>query len=117
MPDTPEARKRRAAANLRAAVTTLDALKLASGCVDCGYRKHPAALQFDHLDPSTKRTELGWRRDRSKLTTRSRLLAYIEHVGRYCEVRCANCHAARSYDEEHWRIRRGILPAREPTLF
>ncbi len=117
MPDTPEARKRRTAANLKTAAATLDALKLASGCVDCGYRVHPAALQFDHLDPSTKRTDLGWKENRSKLTTRSRLNAFLEHVGRYCVVRCANCHAARSFNEAHWRIRRGVLPPREPTLF
>ncbi|MBF6515535.1 hypothetical protein IU421_14780 [Nocardia cyriacigeorgica] len=117
MVDTPERKRKQQQANVETAVTVLNALKLASGCVDCGYRKHPAALQFDHLDPSTKRRDLGWQRDRSRLMTRSKLIAYLKHVQRYCVVRCANCHAARTAEEQHWRIRRGVLPGVEPTLF
>ena len=35
--------------------TALDTIKTQSGCVDCGYNEHPAALQFDHIDPKTKK--------------------------------------------------------------
>ena len=99
------------------AVTVLDALKLESGCVDCGYATSPAALHFDHIDPSTKRRDLGWFDDRSKLHSRARLRRYIEHVERYCAVRCANCHAERGARERHWAIRRGIKPPPQATLF
>lgn len=99
------------------AAKTLDAFKLARGCTDCGYRGHPAALHFDHVDPQTKREDLGWRRDRSKLTSHRRLLAYLDHVERYCEVRCANCHAVRTVAEKHW-ITRTTEPDKGPaTLF
>lgn len=32
----------------------LNAVKLQSGCVDCGFNGHPQALQFDHIDPVNK---------------------------------------------------------------
>jgi len=88
--------------HLDLAVVTLDAYKLARGCVDCGYNTHPGALQFDHREPATKHTVDGWVRDRSKLTTRSRLERYLDHVDACCDVRCANCHAVRTITERHW---------------
>lgn len=101
MPSTPEARARMARRNLDEAARILDSLKTATGCTDCGYRTHPAALHFDHIDRSTKRRELGWYPDRSRLTTKRRLQAFLAHVTTYCEVRCANCHAVRSVTEQH----------------
>lgn len=63
--------------------------KVAQGCTDCGYREHPAALEFDHLPGTNK------------------LFNVMEKVGSYsldkiwaeiakCEVVCANCHAIRT---------------------
>jgi len=60
--------------------------KTACGCSICGYNKHPFALDFDHLDPSTKRGAgyaavcSSWSRKRLK-----------EEI-RKCRVVCANCH-------------------------
>lgn len=82
--------------HLRRAAARLDALKLAAGCVDCGYNKHPAALHFDHRDPETKLKALGWEPDTSRLHTRARLERYVTHVTAYCDVRCASCHAERT---------------------
>lgn len=103
--------------NIAHAVAVLDALKLGRGCADCGYRRSPAALHFDHVDPATKRADLGWYADRSKLHTPTRLQRYLDHVERYCVVRCANCHAERGAREQHWLIRRGVVPCPHPTLF
>jgi hypothetical protein len=66
----------------------LDSIKLESGCVDCGYDKHPEALDFDHLPGSDKRFELGGSYDYNRDT----LLAEIAK----CEVVCANCHRIRT---------------------
>jgi len=88
--------------NLDIAVLTLNAYKLGVGCVDCGYRVHPSALQFDHRDPRTKHSVDGWVEDRSKLTTHSRLRRYLAHVDECCDVRCANCHSVRTITEKHW---------------
>jgi len=68
-------------------------IKMEHGCIDCGYRAHPAALHFDHRDPAVKSftiaKSLGYGMDV--------LLAEIEK----CDVRCANCHAIRSVREGH----------------
>lgn len=98
--------QRRQNRNVANAVIVLNELKTASGCTDCGYSKCPAALQFDHIDPSTKRAELGWKEDRSRLKSKVSLDRYLEHVRLYCEIRCANCHAERTVREKHWSVRR-----------
>ena len=92
--------------NLKVAAVTLDRIKTESGCFDCGFNKWPEALHFDHLDPLTKRAELGWMRDRSKLQSKRRLDRYLRHVAKYCVIRCANCHARRTKDEKHYLVRR-----------
>ena len=66
-------------------------LKLESGCVDCGYNEHPAALEFDHVGP--KRFGIGDSIHRSMSDT----LDEIDN----CEVVCANCHRVRT-EERRW---------------
>lgn len=62
--------------------------KLSRGCADCGYKDHPAALEFDHLPQHTKSFNI------SKKTSYDwdSLQAEIDK----CEVVCANCHAIRT---------------------
>lgn len=67
----------------------LDAIKLESGCIDCGYKEHPAALQFDHRELSEKEFEIGRNILHKPWDV---LLAEIAK----CDVRCANCHAIRT---------------------
>lgn len=55
-------------------------------CALCGYARHPAALQFHHLDPTTKSFGLGVRGITRSI---SRLRAEAEK----CVLLCANCHA------------------------
>ena len=118
MVSSPELQKQKQRRVLDLAVRTLDAMKLAAGCMDCGYHAHPAALHFDHRDPQTKRRELGWYDDRSKLQTQTRLTRYIKHVETYCDIRCANCHAVRTVTERHWTVTRGTFVApTSVTLF
>jgi DNA-directed RNA polymerase subunit RPC12/RpoP len=72
----------------------LNELKLERGCADCGYRKHPFALQFDHDRNQKKRFGL----------THSLLYAWetiLSEVNK-CTVRCANCHAIKTFtNNEH----------------
>lgn len=64
-------------------------IKMDRGCADCGYREHPAALEFDHLPGTEKR----WTIARATfLLPLDQLLEEIEK----CEVVCANCHAIRT---------------------
>jgi len=66
----------------------LAAIKLASGCLDCGYRAHPAALHFDHRPGSQKRFNLalGW----------GRTIQAVEDEMAKCDIVCANCHHVRT---------------------
>lgn len=71
----------------------LGEVKLTAGCCDCGYNKHPHALQFDHRPGEEKVHEVsnmrghGW----------PKVWAEIEK----CDVVCANCHAIRTEARRH----------------
>jgi hypothetical protein len=67
----------------------IDGIKLSSGCIDCGYRSHPAALEFDHLPGCEKKDTLA---RLAGVKSRQRILDEIAK----CEVVCANCHAIRT---------------------
>jgi hypothetical protein len=64
------------------------AIKLERGCADCGYRGHPAALQFDHLPGAVKLNAVATMR-------RRRWEVVLAEIAK-CEVVCANCHAIRT---------------------
>jgi len=64
-------------------------IKMASGCIDCGYAAHAEALQFDHTGDDKKgnvsdliRSDYSW--------------ATIMTEINKCEIRCANCHAVKT---------------------
>jgi hypothetical protein len=69
----------------------LVAIKLESGCVDCGYNVHAAALQFDHRPDEDKSFDVsskqGWTATEQEIAK--------------CDVVCANCHAVRTYTRSH----------------
>ena len=73
----------------------LDAYKTERGCVDCGYDKHPAALEFDHLPGSDKLAPVG----NLVLASMERLMAEILK----CEIVCANCHRIRTTERGQWK--------------
>jgi transposase-like protein len=54
-------------------------------CVICGYDRHPAALQFHHLDPTAKSFEIS-----GQGVTRA--LAAARAEANKCVLLCANCH-------------------------
>lgn len=77
-------------------------IKIASGCIDCGYAAHAEALQFDHTSQDKKgnvsdliRSDYSW----------ATIMAEINK----CEIRCANCHAVKTSHrkrivEESWSV-------------
>jgi hypothetical protein len=68
----------------------LAGIKLTSGCVDCGYRAHHVALDFDHLPEFEKLFDIS----RALWRPRKTLGAEIAK----CEVVCSNCHRIRTYE-------------------
>jgi transposase len=55
-------------------------------CGLCGFAEHPSALQFHHVDPTSKDFHLG-----HQGLTRS--IARMRAEARKCVLLCANCHA------------------------
>jgi hypothetical protein len=75
-----------AVARRRRKVKEMLVAEAGGACALCGYGRHPAALQFHHLDPSTKSFGLGVRGI-------SRSLAKLREEAAKCVLLCANCHA------------------------
>ena len=75
-------------------LAVVDKIKIDSGCCECGYNKHPSALDFDHIDPSKKLFDI------SKKIVFSKLSALMEEIKK-CRVLCANCHRIHSYESGH----------------
>lgn len=67
----------------------IKAYKLSRGCMDCGYKDHPEALDFDHRPGVQKQFEIS---AVCKNGNMDRLMAEIEK----CDVVCANCHRVRT---------------------
>lgn len=86
--------KLRATENLRTRKLKdwINEYKLAQGCIDCGYREHAVALDFDHMDGKTANI--------CNLKSVAAVMAEIERHD--CVVRCANCHRVKSLETKTW---------------
>ena len=94
----PDAVKRYARQKKDEQKAITDKIKLEKGCARCGYNEHPAALDFNHLDPSTKSFRIA-----SDYTTKEKLMEEISK----CEVLCANCHRIHTHENQHYTARMG----------
>lgn len=74
----------------RGLIRKKELVKLLGGSCKCGYNKNLAALEFHHIDPTTKSFNL----DLRKLSNSS-LEDCLKEVKK-CKLLCANCHR-----EEH----------------
>jgi hypothetical protein len=63
--------------------------KVQAGCADCGFNKHPAALEFDHRPGVDKKFNV-----MEKVGSYSMTKVWDEIAK--CDVVCANCHAIRT---------------------
>ena len=72
---------------------TINDLKEGKCCEKCGYDKCSAALDFHHIDPSTKIDTV------AKLSTHANIEAAINEIKK-CVLLCANCHREFHYLEE-----------------
>lgn len=67
--------------------------KLGGACSICGYNTNIAALEFNHIDPSTKLFGIDSRKISN--TNIQDLLKEVEK----CELLCSNCHREHHYKE------------------
>jgi hypothetical protein len=63
----------------------MDQYKLSTGCMDCGYREHPVALDFDHV-----------RGQKMFNVCSAKSISAAEEEAKKCDVVCANCHRIRT---------------------
>lgn len=77
----------------------LSEIKVKKGCVDCGFNKHPAALDFDHV-----------RGKKNILISFAKSKSQALREMRKCEIRCSNCHRIRSW-EVRWSCKPDIFEA------
>jgi len=66
--------------------------KLEKGCADCGYNKHHAGLQFDHMPGFIKSSNV------TALLYRNRE-AILAEIAK-CEVVCSTCHSIRTFERK-----------------
>ena len=79
----------------------LSEYRLKQGCVDCGYRDHVAALDFDHNGAEKSFSIMRDGVNRSW----NNLMVEVEK----CDVVCANCHRIRTYNKLNNEDEDGIL--------
>lgn len=72
-------------AQLRRRREIVSRYKVFVGCVRCGFREHPFALQFHHRDPASKLFGIGPSISRGWNNLKAEIRKY--------DVLCANCHA------------------------
>ena len=65
----------------------IDSVKVGRGCIDCGFRSHPAALDFDHVTG-----------EKLILVSFCKSRAQADAEIAKCEVRCANCHRIKTWE-------------------
>jgi hypothetical protein len=69
-------------------------------CADCGGRFPPCAMDFDHRDPTTKRSAV------TQMIGRAGTQRLLDEVAK-CDIVCANCHRLRTFQ------RRSAVTVRE----
>lgn len=80
-------------------------VKMDSGCVDCGYRLHPSALQFDHIASRGKKIKVV-----GKFTDPIKMRAEMAK----CDVRCANCRFIKTMERR--MMKRALTPEQETRI-
>ena len=68
----------------------LDTYKTNRGCIRCGYKAHPAALELDHRVPALKARALALMYSYSP----ERIKEELDK----CDVLCSNCHRIKTYE-------------------
>ena len=70
-------------------------LKMSNSCVEC-FESHPDVLEFDHVEPSTKNTDVSY------MAQHAYSLKTIEEEIAKCILLCANCHRKRTALQKDW---------------
>lgn len=77
--------------------------KMSKGCAQCGYNKHPYALQFDHINQINNREKSRPRYGSDGSVLRAESLKSLDKVktDTNIQVLCGNCHNIKSNTERY----------------
>lgn len=75
--------------------------KINKGCAICGYKKHHAALELDHIVPVGNK-----RRYFAAMTSISSLVKYINDPN--IQLLCANCHRIKTFTNKDFLKRENV---------
>jgi 5-methylcytosine-specific restriction endonuclease McrA len=80
--------------------------KLKDGCCQCGYKDHFAALDLDHIDPTTKNKSLTRSKDGKRRSIGFFSLSWpdLKTEITKCQVLCKICHSIKTYEERQAAI-------------
>ena len=70
--------------------------KLLKGCQLCGYKKHFSALEFDHINRSSKIKAV------SMLIKENNSWKMVKEEIKKCMLLCSNCHRLKTYENRDW---------------
>ncbi len=73
----------------------LNKYKEQRGCDICSYSEHGVALDFDHIDPKTKKFKV------SQRLANATLKSLFKEI-RKCRLLCANCHRIKTLKEKEF---------------
>lgn len=73
-----------------------------NGCEECGER-HPACLEFDHIDQSTKRDTV------TRMLHTNYSLDTVKEEMAKCRLLCSNCHRKRTMVQLDWYSKSALL--------
>jgi|TARA_B100000902_G_scaffold175349_1_gene169080 hypothetical protein len=76
--------------------------KIIKGCSNCGYKEHQAALEFNHIDRTTKKCTIGRIVHKAVLKNDTKGKALLKLELSKCEILCSNCHSIKTFEGKHW---------------
>lgn len=82
--------KKQANVRKRKILDYLKEYKISNGCCDCGYNKHHAALDFDHVR-GIKKINVSF----------AKSIKQAQNEIKKCEIVCSNCHRVRTFNRIH----------------
>jgi TPP-dependent indolepyruvate ferredoxin oxidoreductase alpha subunit len=87
--------------------TVIERYKRLKGCYLCGFKEHPTALEFAHIDRKTKIDNV------SSILYSNSWKKILEEIKK-CRVMCANCHRVATFKELGYR--RGVLHHKDDNI-
>lgn len=75
--------------------------KVKVGCIYCGYKKHHAALEFNHRDPKEKFCSVASLANCVAFSNKTKSKKRVKLEISKCDVVCSVCHSIITFEQKH----------------